>query len=73
MLALGLSRTNPQMIEEPEIFRSAVLLINQHGERRSGRPSVPTSCDVDGAAVWRRILAAVEELRRGLREDEPLN
>ncbi len=37
-------------------------------------PAVPTSClrmvILDGAAVCRRILAAVEELRRGRREDE---
>jgi hypothetical protein len=26
--------------------------------------------DIDGAAVWRRILAAIEELQRGRREDE---
>jgi hypothetical protein len=29
--------------------------------------------DVDGSAAWRRILAAVEELRRGRRRGEPLN
>jgi hypothetical protein len=28
--------------------------------------------DVDGNAVWRRILVAVEELRRGLRDGDPL-
>jgi hypothetical protein len=29
--------------------------------------------DMVGAAVWRRILEAVEELTRGRRDGEPLN
>jgi len=29
--------------------------------------------DVDGAVVWRRILEAIDELRRGRRDREPLN
>jgi hypothetical protein len=29
--------------------------------------------DIDGAMVWRRILAAVDELQRGRREGEAVN
>jgi hypothetical protein len=29
--------------------------------------------DIDGSGVWRRILAAIEELQRERREDETLN
>jgi hypothetical protein len=29
--------------------------------------------DLDGSAVWRRILAAIEELRRDRQEGEPVN
>jgi hypothetical protein len=29
--------------------------------------------DIDGALVWRRILAAIEELQRERRESEPVN
>jgi hypothetical protein len=29
--------------------------------------------DLDGAKVWRRILEAIDELRRVRREGEPLN
>ena len=60
------------MIEEPEIFRAAVLLIDQHGEDAGLRATqradeLLKDGDVDGSAVWRRILAAVKELWRGRR------
>jgi hypothetical protein len=29
--------------------------------------------DMEGSAVWRRILEAIEELQRGRREGEQLN
>jgi hypothetical protein len=66
------------MIEEPEIFRPAVLLFDQHGEHAAFRAAqradeLLEEGDVDGNAVWRRILADVEELRRGRRDGEPLN
>jgi hypothetical protein len=67
-----------QWIDEPEIFRAAVLLIDQHGEDAGLRANqradeLLKDGDVNGSAVWRRILAAVEELRRGRREGESLN
>ena len=61
-----------------DIFRAAKLLIDQHGEDAALRAALRAGelleeGDVDGSAVWRRILAAVEELRRGRREGESLN
>ena len=45
--------------------------------RPCGRPAAPMTClrvaDIEGALVWHRILAAIEELRRGRREGEPVN
>ncbi len=66
------------MIEEPEIFRAAVLLIDQDGEDAALRAAQRADelfkkGDLYGSAVWRRILAAIEELRRGRQDDEPLN
>jgi hypothetical protein len=54
------------MIDDPDTFRAAKLLINQHGEGAALRAYVLLEvADLDGSAVWRRILAGVEELRGG--------
>ncbi len=56
------------MIPDLDIYRSANVIINQYG------PDAPTHAamradamldkgDLDGYAVWRRILRAVGELR----------
>ena len=68
----------PAMIHGPDIFRAAELVIDRHGDDAATRAAqradeLLEDGDVDGAAVWRRILAAVEELRRGRREGESLN
>jgi hypothetical protein len=65
------------MTHDPDIFRAAKLLMDQHGDDAALRAAqraddLLEEGDVDGNAVWRRILAAVEELRRGRREGEPL-
>ncbi len=57
------------MTSDLDIYRSAQVLVKQHG------PEAPTHAamradamleagDLDGVAVWRRILRAVEELQR---------
>jgi hypothetical protein len=63
---------------DPDIFRAAKLLIDQHGEDAALRAAhradeLLEEGDVNGSAVWGRILAAVKELRRGRRDDESLN
>ncbi len=57
------------MISDLDIHRSANLFVKQHGQ---GAPSHATmradamfeKGDLDGYAVWKRILWAVGELRR---------
>lgn len=66
------------MIDDPDIFRAAKLLIDQHGEDAAIRAAQRTDAlleegDVDGALVWRRILGTIDELHRGRRIGEALN
>ena len=66
------------MIEDPDIFRAAKLLIDQHGDdapMRAGRQSdeLQDAGDEAGAMIWRRILETIEELQRTRREGESLN
>jgi len=62
----------------PDIFRAAKLLIDKHGDDAPIRAAqradeLLEEGDVDGVAVWRRILEAIDELQRGRREGELLN
>jgi len=66
------------VIDDPDIFRAAKLLIDQHGEDAPIRAAqradqLLVGGDLDGATVWRRILEAIEELQRGRRDGEPIN
>ena len=66
------------MIDDPDIFRAAMLVIAQHGEAASdfaaGRArELIDKGDIEGAKVWRSILAGVDELQRGRREGEAVN
>ncbi len=66
------------MTDDPDIFRAAKLLINQDGAGAGLRAAERADellerGDLDGAAVWRRILKAVEELGLGRREEEAVN
>jgi len=57
------------MLSEPEIWRAAQGVINRYGAQA---PAVAAKCahrlfmdnDLDGAAAWRRVLRAIEELQR---------
>ncbi len=53
----------------PAIYRSAKLLIDQHGDEAPVHAAMQAdemldNGDLDGAAVWRRIVRAAEELQR---------
>ena len=66
------------MINDPDIFRAAKLLIDKHGNDAAIRAAqradgLLNGGDMDGAAVWRQILEAIDELTRGRRKGEPLN
>ena len=66
------------MIEDPGIYRAAKLVIDQRGEEAATfagdrADQLLEDGDIDGALVWRRILAAIEELQRARREGEAVN
>ncbi len=56
------------MPDDLDIYRSARLLIDQHGDeaaiRAAERADVMLDAgDLDGVAVWRRILDAIKQLQ----------
>ena len=66
------------MTSDPDFFRSAKLLIDQHGDNAHLRASeradeLLEAGDIEGTMVWRRILNATLEPRRGRREGETVN
>ncbi len=57
------------MISAFDVYRAASVLIEQHGDEAPIEAAMRVDAlleggDLDGRAVWRRILAAVEELLR---------
>ena len=55
------------MTSDLDIYRSAKLLIDQHGDEAPIHAAMRADDlldrgDLDGAAVWRRIVSAVNEL-----------
>ncbi len=57
------------MISDLDIDRSANVLVKRHGEDAPIEAAMKADAmlekgDLDGAAVWKRILRAVEELQR---------
>jgi len=66
------------VIDDPDIFRAAKLMIDQHGADAPIRAAqrceeLAELGDFDGVVVWRQIVAAIEDLQRGRREGEQLN
>ncbi len=57
------------MTSDIDIFRSASVLIREHGEDAALEAAQLADAmlergDMEGAAVWRRIVKAVEEMQR---------
>ena len=57
------------MIPDLDIYRSANELIQQHGDEAPIHAAMQADAmlekgDFDGAAVWRRIVKAIEMLRQ---------
>ena len=57
------------MIPDLDIYRSANLIVKHHGEDAPIHAAMRADAmldkgDLDGYAVWRRILKAVKELQR---------
>ncbi len=67
----GVAEGQP-MTSEIDVYRSAKLYIDQHGEAAAIEAAMKADAmldkgDLDGAAVWRQIVAAVNDIQR----DEP--
>ncbi len=64
------------MTSDLDIYRSANVLIREHGEGAALEAAQRADAmlekgDMEGCAVWKRIVAAVEEIERTeRREDE---
>jgi hypothetical protein len=57
------------MISDPDIWRAAQLIVKRHGADAAivaaqRADELFNEGDLDGAAIWKRILHAVEELQR---------
>ena len=66
------------MISDLDAYRAAALLMKQHGDDAEIRAAeradkLLEEGDVEGAKVWRLILAGIRELRRQMQERGLLN
>ena len=57
------------MIPDLDVYRSANILVKRHGKNAPIHAAMRADAmldkgDLDGYAVWKRILRAVEELQR---------
>ena len=57
------------MTSDLDVYRSAKLFIEQHGDEAAIQAAYQADAmldkgDLDGAAVWRRIVAVINELQR---------
>ena len=57
------------MIPDLDIYRSAQAVVKQHGQDAPIHAAMRADAmlekgDLDGVAVWKRILRAVEEMQR---------
>ena len=67
----------PTMVDDEDIYIAANMMIGQHGDTADIAAAqrideLVERGDLDGAAVWRRILRAVNELN-GAEPDRPVN
>ncbi len=68
-LAVALRRKHDMLIPDLDIYRAANALVKRHGEDAPIHAAMKADAmldkgDLDGAAVWKRIVKAVEALRR---------
>ncbi len=62
-------RKHDMLISDLDVYRSANVLMKHHGQNAPIKTAMRADAmleagDLDGYAVWRRILRAVEELQR---------
>ncbi len=63
-----MAQDDSAVIDDTDIYRAAKLLIDKHGEKAGFEASMRADAllgqgDLDGNAVWIRILKAVKELQ----------
>ncbi len=67
------------MIPDLDIYRTAKLLVDKHGAEAPIQAAMKADAmldkgDMDGRAVWLRVVRAVEELlATGRRDDAPVH
>ena len=66
------------MISDPDIFRAAQLLVDGRGEYAAPLANfrgeeLRIRGYAEASELWRQVVAAIDELQRGRRGDEPLN
>ena len=62
------------MIDDPDVWRAASVLLRQYGDDASSRAAqradeLLARGDADGHSIWLRIQNAVEELTRTARKE----
>ena len=67
-----------QMVDQIDIYRSASRMIRQHGSEANIHAAMRAdelleAGDLEGAAVWRQVVNAIQELQRGARPGEAIN
>ena len=66
------------MIEDIDLWRAAKLIVDRYGreaelQAASRADDKLEAGDMEGRAVWLRIVSAIRELQRGRMLDEPVN
>jgi hypothetical protein len=66
------------MISDPNVFRAAKLLIDQHGDAAAIHAAqrayqLADEGNMGAIAAWWQILEAIDELTRGRRKGEAVN
>ena len=67
-MARGASAEVGQLTEEIDIYRSAKLYIDQHGDQAALQAAMQADAllekgDMEGSATWRKIIKAIEVMR----------
>ena len=78
LLRAGPSWRIALQIADPDYLYAAKIVIEHYGQGAASHCAKRANHllrigDMDGNTVWRRILAAIEELQRGRREGEAAN
>ena len=66
------------MTGDLDIYRTANLMIRQHGSQAEMEAALKADAlldagDVEGSATWRKVLQAIQELQRDRRPGELVN